>query len=54
VEEPRERVEQTHRGVARGRRDDAPVLALLGVTGVIALTVGSLIAIALVVWLILR
>jgi hypothetical protein len=54
VEEPREQLERTHRGIARGRRDDAPILALLGVWGIVALTVGSLVVIVLVVWLILR
>jgi hypothetical protein len=54
VGDVREKAEQTHRRLARGRSEATPVWAHFGVLGAVGLLVGFMLAVALVLWLVLR
>jgi hypothetical protein len=48
------KLDQEQRRIARGRRDDVPVRALTAVWLVVAASVAVVLAIAMVIWLVLR
>jgi hypothetical protein len=54
VAELKDQAEETHRSVARGRSEATPVRAHLGVMAAVAVLVGFMLAVALVLWLVLR
>ena len=54
VTEPRKRVGWTHRLAARGRSEETPAWAHLGVVAAVGVLVGAMLLVTLLLWVLLR